>query len=48
MKNLNVTITDGADSKVNDIMREKGFKNRADCVEWLIERSHEELFREEK
>lgn len=36
MKNLNVTITDEADSKLDEIMASKRFKNRADAVDWII------------
>ena len=36
MKNLNVTITDEADEKLDKIMASKRFKNRADAVDWLI------------
>jgi hypothetical protein len=36
MKNLNVVITDEADGKLQKIMDEKRFKNRADAVDWII------------
>ena len=36
MKNLNVTITDDADGKLDQIMVDKRFKNRADAVDWII------------
>jgi hypothetical protein len=36
-KNLGVAITDDADQKLSEIMEIKGFKNRADAVEYLIQ-----------
>lgn len=48
MKNVNVAIPDLVDVKLDRIMAEKHFKNRADCVEWLIEFVFSELFKEAK
>jgi Arc/MetJ-type ribon-helix-helix transcriptional regulator len=37
MKNLNVVITEEADAKLEKVMVEKRFKNRADAVNWIID-----------
>jgi metal-responsive CopG/Arc/MetJ family transcriptional regulator len=47
MKNLNVAIPDTVDVKLDKIMTEKEFKNRADAVAWLIETVFAELFKGE-
>lgn len=44
-KNLGVAITDDADGKLDRIMEEKKFKNRADAVEWLIQEIFSQLFK---
>jgi hypothetical protein len=36
MKNLNVVITEETDTKLEKVMTEKRFKNRADAVDWII------------
>ena len=46
MKNLGVAITDEIDLKLDEIMRIKNFKNRADAVEWLIQTGFEKLIKE--
>jgi hypothetical protein len=43
LKNLNVTVTDDADEKLNEIMRSKRFKNRADGVDWIIKEVYKQL-----
>lgn len=43
MKNLNVGITDETDARLEKILRAKGFKNRLDAVEWLIELGVKEI-----
>ncbi len=37
MKNLNVAITDQTDERLDKIIRVKGFRNRADAVDWIIQ-----------
>lgn len=36
MKHLNTVISDDAGQKLEAIMNEKRFKNRADTVDWII------------
>jgi len=43
MKNLNVAIPDTTDKKLDAIMERKKFKNRADCVDWIINEVHTQL-----
>jgi metal-responsive CopG/Arc/MetJ family transcriptional regulator len=43
MKNLNITISNENDQKLDVIMQKKQFKNRADAVAWLIETVSEQL-----
>jgi hypothetical protein len=44
MKNLNVVITDDSDTKLEKIMDEKRFKNRADALDWIIQTAHDFVF----
>jgi hypothetical protein len=44
MKNLNIVITDDADIKLEKIMVEKRFKNRADALDWIIHAAFELVF----
>jgi hypothetical protein len=44
VKNLNVAISDSSDLLVDEIMENKHFKNRADCIAWLIEQGYSQLF----
>jgi hypothetical protein len=43
LKNLNVGITDETDERLDKIIRAKGFRNRLDAVEWLIELGVKEI-----
>jgi len=43
-----VAITDETDRLVDEIMEKQHFKNRADCVAWLIEEGYAKLFKEMK
>lgn len=36
MKNLNVVISDEADQKLQKIIAEKDFENRATAIDWVI------------
>jgi hypothetical protein len=44
-KNLNIVITDEADGKLQKVMDEKRFKNRADAVDWIIAEAFRIVFR---
>ena len=43
---MGVAITDDADTKLDAIMEKRHFKNRADAVEWLIQETFKQLFKE--
>ena len=43
MRNLNVAVTDITDEKLDEIMKVKAFKNRADAIEFLINEIHRQL-----
>jgi hypothetical protein len=44
LKNLNVTITEESDAKLEQIMAEKRLKNRPDAVDWIIAAAFEVVF----
>lgn len=44
MKNLNITITEEAHEKLKKLIIEKGFKNRADAVDWIIQITFDLVF----
>jgi hypothetical protein len=46
MKNLNVVITEESDKKLDKIMAEKRFKNRADALDWIIPEAFKIVFPE--
>jgi hypothetical protein len=46
MKNLNVVITEESDQKLEKIMAEKRFKNRADALDWIIPEAFRIVFPE--
>lgn len=46
MKNLNVVITEDSDQKLEKIMVEKRFKNRANAVDWIIAEAFHIVFPE--
>ncbi len=46
MKNLNIVITDDTDGKLQKIMDEKRFKNRADALDWIIAEAFRIVFPE--
>jgi hypothetical protein len=46
MKNLNIVITDEGNEKLQKIMDEKRFKNRADAVDWIIAEAFRIVFPE--
>lgn len=46
MKNLNVVITEESDKKLEKIMAEKRFKNRADAIDWIIPEAFRIVFPE--
>lgn len=47
MKNLNVTVTEEVDAKLEKVMEEKHFKNRADAIDWIINEVFELVFKKE-
>jgi metal-responsive CopG/Arc/MetJ family transcriptional regulator len=46
MKNLNIAVTDDTDEKLDEIMKAKQCKNRADAIEFLILEVYQRLFKE--
>jgi hypothetical protein len=46
MKNLNVVITEESDKKLEKIMAEKRFRNRADALDWIIPEAFKIVFPE--
>jgi len=44
LKNLNVTITEEADTKLDRIMVEKRLKNRPDAVDFIINAAFDVVF----
>ena len=44
MKNLNVTITEESDVKIEKIMAEKQLKNRPDALDWIIAAAFDVVF----
>jgi len=41
--NLNVTINDVAHGKLEKIQKDKGFRNKAEAIEYCIEATHDRL-----
>lgn len=44
MRNLNVTISEAASTKIDKIAAEKGLKNRPDAIDWIISAAFEAVF----
>lgn len=47
MRNLNVTITEESDVKLEKIMAQKQLKNRPDAVDWIIATAFDVVFGKE-
>jgi metal-responsive CopG/Arc/MetJ family transcriptional regulator len=44
MRNLNVTISEEASTKIDKIAAEKGLKNRPDAIDWIITAAFDLVF----